>query len=255
MILSCPTCSTRYNIDPATLGGRGRKVRCTKCGHDWHQAPMPGGEAQARPPSDRTEFMAAPPPVFAPPPPPPFNVRPSGPSASYDRFDSGRGAGGENDDTLLDETAPAATRVRGWKLWLQWGAYLAAVAGLVAGLLGERQTLVQLWPASARLYQLIGLPVEPLGAGLQLQNVRSEQRVEGGVVLLAIEGQVLNISEIDREVPPLLAVAIGSDHRPIGNWRIPVSNPHLAPGAAAPFRSLQRDPGPVVEVAVTFSAE
>jgi predicted Zn finger-like uncharacterized protein len=39
MIVSCPSCATRYLIDPTALGGEGRTVRCAKCGHSWHERP------------------------------------------------------------------------------------------------------------------------------------------------------------------------------------------------------------------------
>jgi predicted Zn finger-like uncharacterized protein len=39
MIVSCSVCSTRYLIEPATLGQKGRMVRCAKCGHSWQQNP------------------------------------------------------------------------------------------------------------------------------------------------------------------------------------------------------------------------
>lgn len=35
MIVSCPNCATRFNIDRASLAGGGRKVRCGRCGHKW----------------------------------------------------------------------------------------------------------------------------------------------------------------------------------------------------------------------------
>ena len=39
MIVSCPSCATRYLIDPTALGGEGRTVRCAKCSHTWHEQP------------------------------------------------------------------------------------------------------------------------------------------------------------------------------------------------------------------------
>lgn len=39
MILTCPTCSTRFVIDPGALGDQGRSVRCGACGNTWHQPP------------------------------------------------------------------------------------------------------------------------------------------------------------------------------------------------------------------------
>jgi len=39
MILSCPSCSTRYLLSSASIGAEGRDVRCAKCAHEWFQAP------------------------------------------------------------------------------------------------------------------------------------------------------------------------------------------------------------------------
>ncbi len=52
MILTCPSCATRYSIDAAALGKSGREVRCIRCTHIWRQAPDGGpiDEAQAPPP-------------------------------------------------------------------------------------------------------------------------------------------------------------------------------------------------------------
>jgi predicted Zn finger-like uncharacterized protein len=39
MILVCPSCAARYEVDGSKFPAEGRKVRCKKCGHAWHQAP------------------------------------------------------------------------------------------------------------------------------------------------------------------------------------------------------------------------
>jgi len=41
MLISCPSCDTRFNVDPAAIGDAGRQVRCAKCAHVWH-ATLPG---------------------------------------------------------------------------------------------------------------------------------------------------------------------------------------------------------------------
>ena len=38
MILTCPSCDTRYSVDGSKFPAAGRTVRCAKCGHSWHQA-------------------------------------------------------------------------------------------------------------------------------------------------------------------------------------------------------------------------
>ena len=38
MIVTCPSCSTRYLVDPAAIGQGGRRVKCARCGHLWRES-------------------------------------------------------------------------------------------------------------------------------------------------------------------------------------------------------------------------
>lgn len=74
MILTCPSCSTAFVVSPQAIGPNGRKVRCSKCKHEWKaEAPL---VAQAAPDiqSAPKEVKPVPPgsglPVSAPPLPP-----------------------------------------------------------------------------------------------------------------------------------------------------------------------------------------
>lgn len=40
MILTCDQCQTNYMVTPAQIPDEGRKVKCVKCGHVWHQVPQ-----------------------------------------------------------------------------------------------------------------------------------------------------------------------------------------------------------------------
>lgn len=58
MIVSCPACESRFEVDQEQLGYDGRIVRCGKCGNCWHQMPdndprAAAAEAPAAPPRRR----------------------------------------------------------------------------------------------------------------------------------------------------------------------------------------------------------
>ncbi len=63
MIITCPTCSTSYSVDPAAIGHEGKTVRCSSCANTWLQMPESAAAPQAAP-------EAAPEAVAQPPAPP-----------------------------------------------------------------------------------------------------------------------------------------------------------------------------------------
>jgi len=61
MILACPECRTRYQTDALNFPPAGRKVRCAKCGHIWHQqAPHGGGLAPGQETSASARLLLVP---------------------------------------------------------------------------------------------------------------------------------------------------------------------------------------------------
>lgn len=71
VIVTCPSCQTRFNLDAAKLQPVGRHVRCAKCSHRWLQLPegmeLPAG--MMPPAFDEPEPQAAPEPTPAAPEP------------------------------------------------------------------------------------------------------------------------------------------------------------------------------------------
>ncbi len=220
MIVSCPTCSTRYTLSDASLGAEGRKVRCAKCGHVWWQRPEAGSVFGG----DMADA--------------PTEIRPSRPLKG----------------TRKDKTAPRTPRfTRPDKSTLVgFGVLALGLVAVGAGGFFARDALVRAWPPLALLYESAGLMVEPPGAGLHLQNVRSEQKTEGGATVLIVEGQIVNGADTPRPVPALRAISLDAGHKPLQNWTIAPPVEQLAPGETASFRHSQPDPGAVAEVTLTL---
>ena len=212
MLITCPNCSTRYTVAESAVPSQGRKVRCAGCGHVWYQRPDAGEDVERFPRAVD---------------PPESDRRP-----------------------VLTPRKAAAPRPRGSAVG--WAAFALLLAAVLAGGYFGREVVVRTWPPAALLYETVGLPVDLPGTGLQLQNVRSEQRADNGAATLVVEGQIINVSDAVRTVPKVRAVSLGFDRKPMQTWSIDSSSSQLLPGEIATFRSTQRDPGAVAEVMVTF---
>lgn len=223
MIVSCPTCSTRYTLSDESLGTDGRKVRCARCGHTWWQMPERGDPDSVVPDA-------------------PTEIRPAKPAKPAEK------AAGKGKSKL--PKPPRAKPAR--STMIGFGVLGVLVAGTVAGGYFGRDAIVRAWPPAALFYETIGMQAEPPGFGLELRNIRSEQKLEGGKTVLLLDGEIANITDIERALPPLRAITYGAEHKPLQSWTIDPSAPALLPGAVVSFHHSQPDPGPVTEVTITF---
>ncbi|MFN4282929.1 MAG: MJ0042-type zinc finger domain-containing protein [Alphaproteobacteria bacterium] len=221
MILSCTACGTRYLIDPALLGPDGRVVRCAKCGHQWTQTPPEDLPRQVELPPLESDFRAI-----------PGAARPPG--------------------TNLPALQSQPKRRGGVIAWM---VLILIVAGLAAGVVLGRHEIVAAWPPAAKLYELAGFAGEELGNGLELRNVASASRSEDGVAVLAIEGEVANISSAARDVPTMRAIIKDGD-REVRSWTFKAAQARLLPGESASFVTSLRDPpANATGLTITFTAD
>jgi predicted Zn finger-like uncharacterized protein len=223
MIVSCPTCSTRYTLSDESLGQDGRKVRCARCGHTWWQMPD-RPEPDEVVPDALTEIRLANP------------TKPAAKTAAKTKVKPPK----------APRAKPARSTVIGFAL------LGLLVAGAAAGAYLGRDAIVRSWPPAALLYDTIGMPAEPPGFGLELRNIRSEQKIEGGITVLLLDGEVANGTDVERTLPPLRVITFGPEHKLLQSWTIEPSAETLGPGASANFHHSQPDPGPVTEVTITF---
>src|SRR5688572_376 len=137
MILTCPSCDTRYSVDGSKFPASGRTVRCAKCGHSWHQAGEPPPEPEA-----------APAPV---PAPQPAEI----PAPAADPFSGG------SSRLPLSSTADESRAPLGPRLAVAagWAGLIAVVLLIVVAAVRYRQDIALIWPQSAGVYSSLGLHV------------------------------------------------------------------------------------------------
>jgi predicted Zn finger-like uncharacterized protein len=237
MILTCPQCSTRYQADAAKFAGTGRKVRCAKCGHVWHQtAAEPDADDEGAAALDTAPPPAKPAPAHTPIPPR-RTAAPVQEQASV--------AAADNDDG-----PPAAAPQRpAWKdfAWKGNALALAGWAGLIAAILivgwsavRYRQEVATLWPRSASLYASVGLPVN--ARGLAFSDVTYSRDQEDGEPVLAVTGSLVNISGRELAVPPVTLVMTDDSKRELYRWTFTPTVSTLAAGQSVKFSTRVSSP-------------
>jgi len=227
MILTCPSCSTRYQADSARFVAPGRNVRCAKCGHIWFQTapdaepePEPVLEPVVAPQSDPEP--SAPEPVTAAPL---SSILKPQAAETPPRPKKRKAAKG---GVLADAIAWAAL------------IFLAVTIGWAA--VQYRQTIVELWPGVAPLYEVVGLPVET--EGIALIDVAYQHEVEDGQPVLSVTGKIVNVSDRELPVPIIRVMLSDQDQHEIYHWMFNTGVQSLRPGAESPFVTRLSSPPP-----------
>jgi len=208
MILTCPACTTRYAIDPASLGAGGRKVRCVKCQHVWHQVPP---EDMPR----RVELTAEP--VLA--------------------------AAGIAPDRVVLPPRPRQRAAESGGLGFGLLVFLVVLFGLVAavGYLG-RERIIREWPAARDIYALVGLEAAALGEGLELSNINFVRQTVENQDILTVEGDILNTTQDVVGVPNLIATLRNEKNQWLFDWVFRIDRAALQPGETAHFATTTKNP-------------
>ncbi len=207
MILSCPSCGTRYLVPDSAIGPTGRQVRCAACRHSWYEeAPLPG------PAMDPAPRFAAPPPSAAPRRAADDDARPPAypvPAPFRPRRNPAR-------TQTIAAAASAALLLAACVALIAFGRPLLGRLGL-AGAGGPTPLVVTLVGAPQR---------RPMATGNEL---------------LAVTGRVANPTAYPQPVPDIRAELVDAQGRVVYGWTIPAPVDRLAPGRGVTFHSAEVD--------------
>ncbi len=261
MHLTCPSCGATFLVEPEHLGPTGRRVRCGKCGHTWHQqrpseadaAERSEAKAAAAPfaPSEPTAAAEpAPEPAAEPAPEPAAKPAPE-PDAEPEPADTG-----ERGPRWTPTKPPGRARGRREaSLAAGWILFLVVATGLAAGFYFGRAQLVAMVPQMTRLYDLVGLSAESAELGLELRDVKSVRRLVDGERVVVIEGLVVNVSDQTRKVPPLRASLTDAEGVELDRWTFEAADASLAPGGATEFETVAKNPPREGNLSIDFVIE
>ena len=295
MIITCPSCSSRYSVNAASFAPSGRKVRCAKCGHSWHQVPETSSENEnlpeqqspvalspspepTEPSADEASAdvaaevqadAAAAPAVVVPPvsagrrlfgeklgaakadhaekePAPDALPATSDDVASNDdagEEEGGTGVTADLGNRFRAAAREAATLRRDRALTVTGWALLALVViGVIAGGYYFRDAVASFWPASTRVYAALGENINL--RGLEFHNVAYERQTEAGLPVLAISGEVHNISDGALALPRLRVGLLDESQKELYHWTFALAETSLAPGEKVSFVTRLSSPPP-----------
>jgi predicted Zn finger-like uncharacterized protein len=113
--------------------------------------------------------------------------------------------------------------------WLVAVLVVLIAASAVIG----RNEIIAGFPASAPIYQKLGLVTVELG--LQFEQITSTRLQEGGIAVLVVEGAIVNVTPHDRPVPPIRITLLDSGGRQLQEELFRAKEQHLEPGAKTSF--------------------
>jgi hypothetical protein len=93
-----------------------------------------------------------------------------------------------------------------------------------------------------RLYDLLGLEEETFELGLELRDLKTARRLIDGEPVVVVEGRIVNLSDRDRQVPPLRASVTDAQEVVLESWTFQADSANLAPGGTTRFETVARNP-------------
>ncbi|MFC4351838.1 DUF3426 domain-containing protein [Fodinicurvata halophila] len=240
MILTCPSCQSRFRIPDGSLGTEGRRVRCGDCRHVWHAMP----ELAAAFPDDPTADSAD---AAAP--------------AEHSRFAAAPDSGTES--APVSDASAWAPRPRSQPeqkpaskgLAIGWGLLVLVIAGLAAAGWFARSEVVATVPESRQIYDSLGIPLAAEDPQLALHDVVSLRRTVDGEEQLQVQGLVTNEGAREVAVPEMRAVIRDTDGSELHSWTFRPENERLAPGDSTDFSTSTSNPPDEGSLALIFLAQ
>ena len=278
--ITCPSCSTSYELPHDSIGAEGRKVKCATCGSKWLAKAetiktvdplldsISTGITDEVKPEDIIKESTEP--VQA------TNLATTNTDAPIDAdFEEEHPA--MNDDpggdvslqlpaltqdmprakpiNPLMRNKPAQPRKPGFDRTerrerqqkkisqiLRPTAFVATIL-ILAGLVYAREPIVRLVPDLAGLYAKVGLDVNL--RGFAFRDIRSERVVESSGPVLIVTGEIQNIKGTIAQAPKLRFGLKTNTNEEIYAWNHELSVPTIVPGGIARFQSRLPAPPPL----------
>ena len=147
----------------------------------------------------------------------------------------------ELDDEPAVEPEPIAAKLPIWKKlsrneMIGWGGYALSIVLVFSIIIMARVSIVKAIPSMAGVYAALGMNVNV--RGLTFTNVQQKWVIEDNRLLLKVRGEVTNLTNRYKTLPPMVFGAVGPGKKEIFRWVMRVRKKPLLPGEKAPFTAM-----------------
>ena len=269
MILTCPNCSTKFNIKDGTLGTIGRKVKCSKCGHGWHA--MPDGETEDAAAAvqvqktDPVGDLGDEPAEAAAEQPPPTDLIARGVESADNGDMPAEGVQAKPGDDGLSSIdpphVPPDSPVQPPKTEqpsspiIRWIFFILLLVTIIISMLLIRKDLVIIYPPLNKVYEIFGFTPYTLGHGLELLQPTSEIRKEGNAIILTVKGKIENTTSSVIDVPHLKGVLFDSSGKETMTTKtFKPTEPRILPGEKTRYvTEIKNPPAGSMKLTIIFT--
>ena len=206
MIIACPSCATQYDLPPSRLAADGTMINCSACGHSW----IEGRAVEVKNVSPRSV-----PAVIDHAYEPDHDVRRIMEAAREAR------------EGFVMKRREKFRRLRGWGVF----AASLAVPIVLAGLFPE--AVVRAAPSAINVYSALGFSVNVYG--LDLRRIEIQHLIDGGTRVLAVRGEIANVSGGERKIPWLRFGLDDGGGTELYRWTLDSGARPLRPGEITTF--------------------
>jgi len=224
MLIACPSCATHHNVPDDHLIADGSMIKCASCGHSWIESRAVEivdiqAETIHTPPFPQTPNLPA---------------IPITPDADYEaaRIAKAIQQVEEKRQSIQRETRK---KIRGW---LTLAACICAPL-IFAGTFPA--TVVKALPGSIKIYNKLGMKVNVYG--FEFANITHQYILAGNTRVLAIRGEIINVSGNEKTVPNIHFTLNDSNKTKVYEWDLKgIARRPLRAGQATSFLTRVASP-------------
>lgn len=122
------------------------------------------------------------------------------------------------------------------------GMFLALVTGVAYVADSMHEQIIQIFPSTRGVYSLLGYSAKQ--RELDFANIVWGKEIENGVTVLAIRGQIVNITDREVSVPKLRVTVNDSEKQKLIQWTVPPDQPKVGAKSKIPLLIRLESPPP-----------